>query len=148
MVTFKGSKTLFLCSILTFVTFSVLNVIMAFAKETGQYIFYGPAIIHCCRHIELYRPNFQKPETPISVDFDCEKFPAAKRWILKNVYHSLNQPIDATRSKPNYCIALYTEKRKDRASDLLLIVPLTAETLGADFDLKVEALRKIMTSHN
>lgn len=141
MLTLKQQTAACVISVFMFGAVSQAKNEPAVNTDGRQDIFYGPAIISKCNHVQLYRVDDRKNDKPLSIDYRSGNFKKTKAWLFQNVYKALNRRSEGSRSMPKYCIALSTLEKKEIGSDLLLIFPLTADTLGEEYEKKIELLR-------
>lgn len=93
--------------------------------------------------VSLYRVSDSKNN--VLLRSEDESLQKSKLWILQNLYPFLNSGKETTKSVNDYNVSLNIVRNKCFV-DALLIVPLNQDTLGPDYQSKIDELRAIMLS--
>lgn len=118
------------------------------SKRTNS-IFIGSAIFNCCQLVRLVSEKHRGYE--IEVGSSQENFQQTRKWLIENAWVNISRGLKI-ESKSEYLVYLYgdTEDPANKVSDItktiLLGIPLTTETLGPDYQRKIDELHSIMTN--
>ena len=113
-------------------------------EETSSIVI-GPAIFNCCKLVRLVSETHRHDE--IETDSTQKNFQQTQKWLISNVWTKISRT-PKIQSKAEYLLYLHADVdgAKDITSTILLGIPLTAETLGSDYQRKIVELHKIMAS--
>lgn len=137
-----------LFTLLTMVLLTWFNQCFAISKEekTTHGIWLGPAIYAQCKQIHLLTPPVHNP-TDIAVSNSQSKFQTVRDWVVANLWPNINVcPSLLYPTEQDYKLILLAEPTEPNlVSGILLEVPLTADTLGPDYQAKIAELQRIMS---
>ncbi|MBZ0184927.1 MAG: hypothetical protein K8F91_01655, partial [Candidatus Obscuribacterales bacterium] len=61
------------------------------SKLNENTIYVGPAVIRCCKHIDLYRVGGSHTEKTLTINHSSKNFGRAQKWIFYNLFDALNR---------------------------------------------------------
>lgn len=134
---------------LTLVLLSICNSRIAESKNLPirPRVSIGPGVILGCKHIRLWSTRNANDNT--WVDSKMPSFSKSQQWVMSNCYSFMNGPV-ALRNVPDpeFCLSMNLQNPMEGGSirDLLITIPLDADSLGPQFRERILELRTIMNS--
>lgn len=118
------------------------------SKLNENTIYVGPAVIRCCKHIDLYRVGGSHTEKTLTINHSSKNFGRAQKWIFYNLFDALNRQRQPHKVEDvEYCISLFSRRTSQGSSpmDILINVPLNSDTLGPNYRAKITEFRQLLS---